>query len=255
MLISFMPQVAFANESAERQSYTYKFGYGAYGASAVIPMATTAAADTVAVGSEGYVADTLSLARFATDKTFATTNSAPWLCAGMHYVTTMQLKENELWTQAWKTRLTLTSYGFMLMIDVPEAGEYTPVLEYQALSDSYVNNIILIPEDASFIKEKTGTRPVGFWNLNKDPAVLEGTEGATAVFRDMGTATREKYTLGTVDMQEVTPDDKSEYRVFNNVTLEKKRYYLIFGLTDETFSINNAIEPPKGVNRGNFINT
>lgn len=32
-----------------------------------------------------------------------------------------------------------------------------------------------------------------------------------------------------------------------------KRYYLIFGLTDETFSINNAIEPPSDVDRGNFM--
>lgn len=32
-----------------------------------------------------------------------------------------------------------------------------------------------------------------------------------------------------------------------------KRYYLIFGLTDETFSINNAIEPPADVDRGNFM--
>ena len=244
MLISFMPQIAFAEESTERQSYKYNFGYGAFGASSVIPMSTTAAADTAAVGEEGYVANTLSLARFATDKTFATTNSAPWLAAGMHYVLDMKLKENELWAQAYNIRLTLTSYGFMLMIDVPEAGEYTPVLEYQALANSYVNNIILIPEDDSFITSKTATRPVGFWNLDKDPAVLEGTAGATAVFRDMGEATREKYTLGTLDMQEVTPDDKSEYKVFNNVTLEKKRYYLIFDSaeTQTSASSDNKIE-------------
>jgi len=33
----------------------------------------------------------------------------------------------------------------------------------------------------------------------------------------------------------------------------KKRWYMIFGLTDETFSINVSIEPPKQVNEGWFM--
>lgn len=32
-----------------------------------------------------------------------------------------------------------------------------------------------------------------------------------------------------------------------------KKYYLIFGLTDETFSIHCAIKPPKGIDRGWFL--
>ena len=32
-----------------------------------------------------------------------------------------------------------------------------------------------------------------------------------------------------------------------------KRYYLIFGLCDETFSINCSVEPPEGVDRGWFM--
>lgn len=32
-----------------------------------------------------------------------------------------------------------------------------------------------------------------------------------------------------------------------------KKYYLIFGMCDETFSINCAVEPPEGVDRGLFM--
>ncbi len=247
-LICTMLPTVFAAEVAadERTAYKYNFGYGAFGKSSDIPISTTAVADTVAVGEEGYVANTVSLARFATDKTFANTNSAPWLAAGMHYVLDMKAKSDHLWVQAWRTRLSGANYGFLLTIDVPEAGEYTPVLEYQALANSYVNNIILIPEDDSFITEKTGTKPIGFWNLDKNPAVLEGTAGATAVIRDMGTETKAKYTLGTLDMQEELPDAVSEYKVFPNVTLEKKRYYLMFvsagEQTTDSSSTTNKIE-------------
>ncbi|MBQ7119984.1 MAG: Ig-like domain-containing protein [Oscillospiraceae bacterium] len=242
--ISVEATIPVVKRSAD-EAIKYNFGYGAYGVSDVIPMATTAAADTASVGGEGYVADTLSLARFDTDGKWANIGTAPWRVDGMHYVNTMQLKENELWIQAWKIRLPLTSYGFMMMIDVPVAGEYIPTLEYQALANGYINNIILIPEDDPFIKEKAGTSsPIGFWNTAKDPAVLEGTAGATAVLRDMGTTIRDKYQIGTVDMQEVTPDDESEYKEFKAVTLEKKRYCLFIDSaeTQTTDSSGNYIE-------------
>ena len=59
MLVSIMPQTAWANTAAERQSYKYNFSYSAFGKSSDIPISTTAAADTAAVGEEGYVADTV----------------------------------------------------------------------------------------------------------------------------------------------------------------------------------------------------
>ncbi|MBQ9986372.1 MAG: S-layer homology domain-containing protein [Oscillospiraceae bacterium] len=206
---------------------SYKFGYGAYGATADIPAKTDFAKDTAEIGGEGYAEDTISIARFAKDKKFAQTDTAPWLFEGMKYVLDTNLYAGSLWIQSYRTRVTLSTHGFMMLLDVTQKGEYTPVLEYQALKNGYVNDVLLIPaDDARF----TG-KSFGFWRL--DNQVFEGTGDVSIVLSKLSDADREKYRLGTVDMQEVNPDNTSEYKVFPNVTLEKKKYYLIFDTVEQ----------------------
>ncbi len=242
-LICTMLPTVFAEEVAEtgeRVPLKYNFGYEAYGATSSIPMKTNFTQDTAAVGDEGYVADTVSIARYALDKKFATVNSSPWFFAGMKYVNDSAIKAGELWIQAFSNRAGQSSHGFMIAIDVPAKGEYIPTLNYQALARGYVNNILLVPEDDARLIERTATRGgIGFWRV--DNTACEGTDGVSSYIANLRDVDRENHQLGTIDMQETVPDEEIETKTFDSVTLEKKRYYLVFDAEGQTVDSENTL--------------
>ena len=245
-LICTMLPTVFAAEEGEtetgaRNSYKYNFGYEAYGAENNIQMKTNFTQDTAAEGEEGYVADTVSIARYALDKKLATVNTSPWFFAGMKYVNDSLIKSGELWIQAFRTRAGQASHGFMIAIDVPAAGEYIPTLNYQAVERGYINNILLVPEDDARLIERTSTRGgIGFWRV--DNTTCEGTDGVSSYISNLRDIDRENHQIGTIDMQETVPDEEIETKTFDSVTLEKKRYYLVFDAEGQTVDSENTLK-------------
>ena len=136
MLLPLIPPQAAAEAAVSAQKYI--FSYESYGLNADVPINTNHAQDMAATGEEAYVEGTLSLARFDTDMKWANVSSAPWRVDGMRYISDMKLKSGGLWWTFSRSRLE-NVYVAAILIDVANAGEYTPVLEYQALENGYVS--------------------------------------------------------------------------------------------------------------------
>ncbi|MBQ2743149.1 MAG: S-layer homology domain-containing protein [Oscillospiraceae bacterium] len=243
MLLPLIPPQAAAEAAVSAQKYI--FSYESYGLNADVPINTNHAQDMAATGEEAYVEGTLSLARFDTDMKWANVSSAPWRVDGMRYISDMKLKSGGLWWTFSRSRLE-NVYGAAILIDVANAGEYTPVLEYQALENGYVSDIYLVPVDEDKVKayestpEKAYKDTFGFYKSTTSTS-LQGVnrlhQYITAIAAD--SEYKEKYLLGTLDMQETAPDESKEYKVFSNRTLEKKKYYLIFHIKNQT-TVNTA---------------